>query len=102
MLHVHPSLPEALSVLSGLQGHEHLALPHLSVPDIRWINWQALKEAGCQGCVFDKDNTLTEPYAVAVHPRLTAALHDCLKAFYGRVVLFSNSAGLTQFDPEGK
>jgi hypothetical protein len=36
-----------------------LLVPHVSVPDIRWVDWRALKEAGFKGCVFDKDNTLT-------------------------------------------
>lgn len=77
-------------------------MPHLSVPDIRWVNWQAIKDAGYKGCVFDKDNTLTEPYVLAVHPTLTTAMQHCLKAFDGNVALLSNSAGLQEFDPKGE
>lgn len=46
----------------SLQGHEELAIPHVSVPDIRWVDWQAVKRAGFEGAAFDKDNTLTLPY----------------------------------------
>lgn len=84
-----------------LQGNQRLAVPHVDVPDISWVDWQALRQAGFQGCVFDKDNTLTEPYALAVHPRLVASLEDCRQVFGGQLVLFSNSAGLRQFDPQG-
>lgn len=76
-------------------------MAHITVPDIRWVNWHALKAAGFKGCVFDKDNTLTEPYAVGVHETLEASLQDCMKAFDGHVALLSNSAGLQEFDPKG-
>lgn len=80
-----------------------LAVPHVETPDLRNIKWDELKRAGFEGCVFDKDNTLTEPYAMEVHPFASQALTECIRVF-GRekVVLYSNSAGLAQFDPEGK
>ena len=83
------------------QGDAPLALPHLAVPSIDSLDWGALARAGFRGCVFDKDNTLTAPYAVAVAPALRLALERCRAAFGGRLVLFSNSAGLAQYDPEG-
>ncbi|KAG2422414.1 hypothetical protein HXX76_016059 [Chlamydomonas incerta] len=83
-------------------GNQSLALPHLAAPDIRHVDWRALKAAGFQGLVFDKDNTLSLPFALEVEPRLAPALADCLGAFGGRAVLYSNSAGLAQYDPEGK
>ena len=52
--------------------------------------------------MFDKDNTLTEPYAIAVAPVLVASLRSCIETFNGKVVLLSNSAGLEEFDPEGE
>ncbi|KAL4854406.1 putative phosphatidylglycerophosphatase [Chlorella vulgaris] len=79
-----------------------LALPHLSVADLRWIDWPALKAAGFRGCVFDKDNTLTEPYELELHPHVRDSLAECSRVFEGRLVLYSNSAGLQQFDPDGK
>eukprot|EP00877_Chromochloris_zofingiensis_P007482 jgi/Chrzof1/2988/Cz12g07050.t1 len=81
---------------------QRLAIPHISVPDIRWIKWEALKAAGFKGCVFDKDNTLCEPFALEVHPKLQQSLADCRDVFDGRMVLFSNSAGLLQYDPQGE
>ncbi len=73
----------------------------MSVPSIAWVDWEALRKAGFEGCVFDKDNTLTEPYADEVAPQLLPSLRRCQQAFGGRLVLFSNSAGLAQFDPRG-
>lgn len=83
------------------QGKHQLALPHVSVPSIAWLDWEALQRAGFDGCVFDKDNTLTEPYANEVAAHLLPSLRRCQQAFKGRLVLFSNSAGLVQFDPQG-
>lgn len=84
-----------------MQRDRPLALPHLSVADIRWVDWDALAAAGFRGCVFDKDNTLTEPYALQLHPHARDSLARCMVAFGGRLVLYSNSAGLAQFDPQG-
>lgn len=85
----------------SMQSDGSKALPHLSVPNISHVDWRALKQAGFEGCVFDKDNTLTEPYAIAIAPILVASLKTCLETFEGRVVLLSNSAGLQEFDPDG-
>ena len=86
-----------------MQGDGAAAIPHLSVPNISHVDWRALKGAGFQGCVFDKDNTLTEPYAIAIAPILVNSLKRCIETFGGdNVVLLSNSAGLEEFDPEGK
>lgn len=85
-----------------MQGKHRLAIPHVSVPSIAWVDWDALRRAGFQGCVLDKDNTLTHPYSSQVAPQLVLSLERCQKAFEGRLVLFSNSAGLQQFDPEGE
>jgi phosphatidylglycerophosphatase GEP4 len=52
--------------------------------------------------VFDKDNTLTEPYRLEVNPAVRASLAACMDAFEGKAVLYSNSAGLQQYDPEGE
>lgn len=89
------------SCFSSLQTDRSLAVPHLEVPDLRRVQWSALKAAGFEGCIFDKDNTLTEPYQLELHPTAAAALEECFQAFEGRVVLYSNSAGLEQYDPDG-
>lgn len=90
-----------MSSLRVIFREQHLALPHLNVPDIRWVNWKELKEQGFQGIVFDKDNTLTAPYAPSLWPAIADSLEDCKSIFHGRIALLSNSAGLYQFDPDG-
>mmetsp|Transcript_49367 Transcript_49367/g.91905 ORF Transcript_49367/g.91905 Transcript_49367/m.91905 type:complete len:259 (+) Transcript_49367:266-1042(+) len=82
-------------------GEPFLAVPHIQVRDISEVNWRALRDAGFQGCVFDKDNTLTLPYALEVHDPLRASLDDCRDVFEGRLAILSNSAGLKQYDPQG-
>ncbi|KAG6547879.1 hypothetical protein Mapa_010699 [Marchantia paleacea] len=79
----------------------HLAIPHVSVPDISWIDWKALRARGFEAVLFDKDNTLTAPYGQNVWPSLLESLEECRTAFDGRLALLSNSAGLYQFDPDG-
>ncbi|GFR41616.1 hypothetical protein Agub_g2341 [Astrephomene gubernaculifera] len=88
--------------LSMFGGNQSLALPHLAAPDIRHVDWEGLRAAGFRGVVFDKDNTLSLPFALEVEPRLRSSLASCLRAFEGRAVLYSNSAGLKQYDPEGE
>ncbi|MEW5301463.1 MAG: hypothetical protein WDW36_004322 [Sanguina aurantia] len=84
-----------------LGGDHRIALPHLTVPDIRSLNWVALREAGFKGVVFDKDNTLSRPYDPNIDPKLRSSVEECKRVFGGKLVLYSNSAGLTQFDPQG-
>lgn len=56
-----------LNPMASLQGSDRqLAIPHLSVPSIASINWRALRAVGFKGVVFDKDNTLSQPYAMEV------------------------------------
>ncbi|KAK1282228.1 hypothetical protein QJS10_CPB22g01177 [Acorus calamus] len=92
-----------VEVLGGGGGAERgsLAIPHLSVPDIRWIDWKELERLGFRGVVFDKDNTLTAPYSLSLWPSLSHSLRQCLLVFPGRVAIFSNSAGLYEYDPDG-
>ncbi|KAL2649697.1 hypothetical protein R1flu_017825 [Riccia fluitans] len=79
----------------------HLAIPHVSVPDISWIDWKALRARGFEAVVFDKDNTLTAPYGQSIWPSLVESLEECRATFSGRLALLSNSAGLYQFDADG-
>lgn len=71
----------------------HLAVPHISVKDIRWIDWVELEKRGFKGVVFDKDNTLTLPYSLALWPPLESSLDSCKSVFGDNVAVFSNSAG---------
>ena len=76
-----------------------LAVPHLEVRDVGCLDFAALRAAGCEAVIFDKDNTLTSPYAAEVHPRAAAAVRRCVDAFgAGRAAVLSNSAG-TPDDP---
>ena len=42
--------------------------PHIAVKDISYINFKALHENGIKYVVFDKDNTLTNPYEKELNP----------------------------------
>ncbi|XP_020589352.1 uncharacterized protein LOC110030780 [Phalaenopsis equestris] len=88
------------SFLSVATRKPHLALPHLSVPDFRWIDWSELERLGFRGVVFDKDNTLTAPYSLSLWPALSGSFARCQTVFPGKVAIFSNSAGLCQYDPD--
>ncbi|KAK2434385.1 Phosphatidylglycerophosphate phosphatase 1, chloroplastic/mitochondrial [Trifolium repens] len=79
----------------------HLALPHISVPDIRYIDWAALRRKGFKGVVFDKDNTLTVPYSLTPWPPLESSLECCKSEFGQDIAVFSNSAGLREYDHDG-
>lgn len=79
-------------------------LPDIETSDLRNIDWIQLKETGgYKGVVFDKDHTLTLPYDVTVHPFAKESLERCIDVF-GKdyVVLYSNSAGLKQYDADGR
>nr|CAB3474529.1 unnamed protein product [Digitaria exilis] len=95
--------PAGVAAVATVAASEpRLALPHVSVHDIRWLDWAELRRAGFRGVVFDKDNTLTAPYAPALWPPLAAAFDQCRAAFPpGALAIYSNSAGLKQYDPDG-
>ncbi|KMZ64039.1 Phosphatidylglycerophosphatase [Zostera marina] len=78
-----------------------LLIPHVSVADIRSIEWDVLEKAGFRGVVFDKDNTITAPYSLALWPLLESSFKKCCDAFPGKVAVLSNSAGLNEYDPDG-
>ena len=80
-----------------------LAMPQVSCEDISRVRWSHLKSLGFAGVVFDKDNTLTTPYALEVHEKVRTSLEACKEAFGAEnVAVYSNSAGLFQYDPDGK
>ncbi|KAG2366222.1 mitochondrial PGP phosphatase-domain-containing protein [Suillus spraguei] len=74
-----------------------LVIPHVTVKDIRQIDFLALRNAGYRGAVFDKDNCLTIPYEDILVPQLNVSLkgHE-LK----NVIIVGNSAG-TKYDAGG-
>ncbi|MCX6708788.1 MAG: hypothetical protein NTW67_04050 [Candidatus Woesearchaeota archaeon] len=70
-----------------------LAVPHFSVSDISTINPEQLKNAGFEGVIFDKDNTLTLPYVNELYPSIRSAFSDFKRVFGDRMAIMSNSAG---------
>ncbi|KAG8078194.1 hypothetical protein GUJ93_ZPchr0007g6035 [Zizania palustris] len=95
--------PAGVAAVATVAASEpRLALPHVSVQDIRWLDWGELRRAGFRGVVFDKDNTLTAPYAPGLWPPLAAAFDQCRAVFPpGSLAVYSNSAGLKEYDPDG-
>ncbi|CAN6707726.1 unnamed protein product [Malus baccata var. baccata] len=80
---------------------KHLALPHVSVPDVRYIDWPELHRRGFKGVVFDKDNTITAPYSLTLWGPLGSSLEQCKSVFGPDIAVFSNSAGLYEYDHDG-
>ena len=97
---------KALSTLVSVVRRPYLAAPHVFVPTVsgKWpvhfilsyviffahmmcstllntsdISYQALKDhCGIKAVIFDKDNTLTAPYANVLHPRAKFGLQSAL------------------------
>ncbi|KAJ3305350.1 hypothetical protein HDV03_001643 [Kappamyces sp. JEL0829] len=69
--------------------------PARACVDVRDVDYAALKhEMGIQAIVFDKDNTLTEPYKDHLHPPFADAWKTCLETFgAANMAIVSNSAG---------
>lgn len=76
-----------------LSQNKQLVIPHVTVPDIRYIDWTELKNKGFEGVVFDKDNTLTVPYTLRLWPPLGSSLELCKSLFGSNIAVFSNSTG---------
>ncbi len=72
---------------------KELAIPHLQMKNISQLDPKKLKKAGIRAVVFDKDNTLTEPYALIVHPSIRKSLASFRKEFGKNLAILSNSAG---------
>ncbi|KAK8716433.1 hypothetical protein V6N13_043742 [Hibiscus sabdariffa] len=79
----------------------HLSLPHVAVRDIRCIDWSELHRRGFKGVVFDKDNTITVPYSLTLWPPLRPSIDKCKDVFGPDIAVFSNSAGLLEYDYDG-
>ncbi|KAL5757652.1 hypothetical protein ACOSP7_020263 [Xanthoceras sorbifolium] len=79
----------------------HLALPHVLVPDIRYIDWAELHRMGFRGVVFDKDNTITAPYCLTLWGPVSSSIDRCKLVFGNDIAVFSNSSGLFEYDHEG-
>ncbi|XP_075079367.1 phosphatidylglycerophosphate phosphatase 1, chloroplastic/mitochondrial isoform X3 [Nicotiana tabacum] len=91
-----------VSSLGVFSKDKHLAIPHVIVPDIRYIDWAELKKRGFQGVVFDKDNTITVPYSLSLWSPLATSIDQCKSLFGNNIAVYSNSAGLDEYDPDGR
>lgn len=79
--------------VSVITKNRNWVMPHLSVKDIRYIDWAVLKSKGYEGVVFDKDNTLTVPYSLSLWGPISESVESCKAVFGSNVAVFSNSAG---------
>ena len=70
-----------------------LLIPHFEVDDINSIDPEKLKEQGFKGLIFDKDNTLCNPYESKLHPRISHTFWKYRNVFRDKMVILSNSAG---------
>jgi len=85
---------DAIRRIGSLVRRPALVLPHIQAGTVDDLCFDSLKKAGIRAVVFDKDNTLTAPYELAVHPVAKEGLERCIRAFGKQnVVLMSNSAG---------
>lgn len=82
-----------------------LMIPDYQVATIADIDWQALQQANPtqhRALVFDKDNTLTAPYAREIHESCRASIRQALQVFTAEATaVLSNSAGTASDDPDG-
>lgn len=94
------NLPGVLAVGNVLV-RPALVLPHVTVRDIRQLDWRRLHAAGIRGLVFDKDNCLTAPHVDSLAPEIEEAWAEARKVFGPQnILIVSNSAGTTS-DPLG-
>jgi phosphatidylglycerophosphatase GEP4 len=94
---------KAILTLASVVRRPSLLVPHVALRNISELNYTALKErCGIRAVIFDKDNTLTAPYGMSIHPDALIGLESA-KSIFGseNVAIMSNSAG-TQDDPDYK
>jgi hypothetical protein len=78
---------------SPLSFQRHSFSPSADPSDVSHVNFAALKSRGFKGIVFDKDNTLTAPYALEYHSSVRVAAEEAIRRFHGNVLIYSNHAG---------
>ncbi|KAI9332599.1 mitochondrial PGP phosphatase-domain-containing protein [Zopfochytrium polystomum] len=87
------NLQGVLALTTKVLWQPSLAIPKQIVPDMRAIDYRALRRSGHSVIVFDKDNTLTAPYSNSLHPPFREAWAECCSEFGPNVWILSNSAG---------
>lgn len=70
-----------------------LIIPHVETQNISRVNFKKLSDLGVKGVVLDKDNTITSPHQLQVHPLAKKGLDECVQVFGSKVAIFSNTAG---------
>ena len=97
--------PSAIWTLStAVLRRPSLMIPDYQVATIADVNWESLRQQQPQlrAAVFDKDNTLTAPYANEIHPTCQKSIKQAMQVFSaGAVAVLSNSAGTVTDDPDG-
>ncbi|ORX34302.1 mitochondrial PGP phosphatase-domain-containing protein [Kockovaella imperatae] len=95
-----PRLPNVFIYLAAIVRPSRLR-PDLKVKTIGHVDFAALRKAGYNAVVVDKDNCVTLPEQDGCYPPFKEAWRELLTAFEpGRVLVVSNSAG-TKKDPSG-
>lgn len=75
--------------------------PHLRAKSVSHIDYAKLAGCGIKYLVFDKDNTLTEPYQMKYAAGIHDGLQACRSAYQGeQIAILSNSVG-SRDDPGG-
>ena len=94
---------KALTTLASVVRRPYLISPHIHVNTISEIDFASMRDkCGIRAIIFDKDNTITAPYDLAIHPRASVGLKNALETFGSdHVAILSNSAG-TKDDPDFK
>ena len=84
----------AVRALGRVAARPGLLAPHFSVGTVGEVDFPKLRAAGVRAVLFDKDNTLTRPYELELHPAAADGLRAAVAAFGAdRVAVLSNSAG---------
>ena len=74
--------------------------PHYRVARLNDLSFRNLHRNGIRYVVFDKDNTITEPYAKNLHFSVQKAVDDCMNTFGKEsVAVLSNSIGSAADQP---
>jgi phosphatidylglycerophosphatase GEP4 len=80
-------------VILSLISNRNLFIPKMVVKDFSDLKFQELYAMGIRGIAFDKDNTLTKPYALQIHEPFRENWNELTKVFRNNIVIVSNSAG---------
>jgi len=91
----------AARMLWDFKSMSRFMLPHISVRTVQEVNFAHLRQkCGFRAVLFDKDNTLTEPYARSMPLDVKATIEECVELFgKDRVGIVSNSAGSSDDSP---